>query len=167
MAAEPLRAANAPTRFDQLVDVDHEARKVSADDGRRALEIVRERAADFGLKSDRVGLIGFSVGAAMAVDVAMDPQGPPPAFLAAIYGGDTGGRPIPANAPPLFTVVALDDRIHFRVIETLYHNWSAADLSAELHVFARGGHSFGMVRQGLQSDRWIDLLGDWPDRGFG
>jgi hypothetical protein len=54
------------------------------------------------------------------------------------------------------------------MVERLYLDWSAADRSSELHIFAGGAHGFGMVRQGLPSDRWIDLLGDWlADRGFG
>jgi acetyl esterase/lipase len=162
MPAEPLTAAKAPTALDQIIDdATRCAREVAADDGRRALEIVRDRAAEFGVEPDRIGMIGFSAGAALAVDVAMDPQGPPPAFLAAIYGGETRGGPVPADAPPLFTVVAHDDRIIFHMVEGLYLDWSASDHSSELHVFARGGHGFGMARQGLPSDRWIDLLGDW------
>jgi hypothetical protein len=98
----------------------------------------------------------------------MDPQGPPPAFLVPIYGGETRGKPVPADAPPLFTCIAHDDRLLFHVVEGLYLDWSAADRSSELHIFARGAHGFGMVRQGLPSDRWIDLLGDWlADKGFG
>jgi hypothetical protein len=113
-------------------------------------------------------MIGFSTGAFMVVDVAMDPQGSPPAFLAPIYGGETRGRPVPVGAPPLFTVIAHDDRLLFHMVEGLYLDWSAADHSCELHIFARGAHGFGMVRQGLPSDRWIDLLGAWlADKGFG
>jgi hypothetical protein len=43
----------------------------------------------------------------------------------------------------------------------LYSTWKAAGRSAELHIFARGGHGFGVRTQGLPSDRWIDLFGDW------
>lgn len=162
MVARPVPAASAPTAFDDLMfDAEREAREVSAEDARRALQIVRERAVGLGLKPEKIGLIGFSAGAAIAVDVAMSPQGPPPAFIGAIYGGDTGGRPIPIDAPPLFTIVALDDRFHFRVVERLYREWSGADLSAELHVFARGGHSFGMIQQGRPSDSWIGLFEGW------
>jgi hypothetical protein len=32
---------------------------------------------------------------------------------------------------------------------------------AELHLYARGGHGFGMRRQGLPSDRWIERFADW------
>jgi acetyl esterase/lipase len=170
LLTEPLTAAKAPTAMGQIVRDEQliYAREIAADDGRRALSIVRERADAYGLNPDRVGMIGFSAGAFLVVDVAMDPRGSPPAFLAPIYGGETRGRPVPADAPPLFTVIAHDDRLLFHMVERLYLDWSAADQSSELHIFARGAHGFGMVRQGLPSDRWIDLLGAWlADRGFG
>ena len=100
--------------------------------------------------------------------MAVDPQAAPAAFLAAIYGGETQGKPVPKDAPPLFTTIAHDDRMLFRMVEGLYLDWSEADRSAELHIFARGGHGFGMARLGLPVDRWIDLFGDWlADQGFG
>jgi len=168
--AAPLKATKAPKAIKDLMrDPALEyAREIAADDGRRALQLVRERADDWNVDADRVGLIGFSAGAFLVTDVAMDPQGPPPAFLAAIYGGETSGKPVPADAPPLFTVIAHDDRLLFHMVEGLYNDWSMADRSSELHIFARGAHGFGMARQGLPSDRWIDLLGDWlADKGFG
>jgi acetyl esterase/lipase len=170
LLTEPLSAAKAPRAMGDIVRDERllYAREVAADDGRRALALVREHAAEFGIKADQVGMIGFSAGAFLVADVAMDPQGPPPAFLAPIYGGETRGRPVPADAPPLFTVIAHDDRLLFHMVEGLYLDWSAADHSAELHIFARGAHGFGMVRQGLPSDRWIDLLSAWlADKGFG
>jgi len=140
---------------------------VAAMDGRRAVAIVRERAKDWGVDPAKVGMIGFSAGAFLAADVAMDPQGPPLAFVAPIYGGETRGKPVPADAPPLFTCIAGDDRYLFKVVEGLYADWSNADRPAEIHIFTRGGHGFGMVRQGIPADRWIDLFGDWlKDIGF-
>jgi dienelactone hydrolase len=169
--ARRLTAAEAPRAMGELMQGNQallHAREVAADDGRRALALVRERAGEWGVDPARVGLIGFSAGAFLVADVAMDPQGPPPAFLAPIYGGETRGRPVPADAPPLFTVIAHDDRYLFHMVEGLYSDWSMADHSAELHIFARGAHGFGMVKQGLPSDRWIDLLGAWlDDKGFG
>jgi dienelactone hydrolase len=170
MLASPLTAAKAPRALAGLIrdDALHYAREIAADDGRRALQLVRGRVDDWSLDADRIGLIGFSAGAFLVTDVAMDPQGPTPAFLAPIYGGETGGRPVPADAPPLFTVIAHDDRYLFHMVEGLYSDWSMAERSAELHIFARGAHGFGMVKQGLPSDRWIDLLGAWlADKGFG
>jgi dienelactone hydrolase len=170
MLAQPLKAAEAPRKMNDLARSEAliYAREIAADDGRRALQLAREHATDWGVQPDRIGLIGFSAGAFLVADVAMDPQGSPPAFLAPIYGGETRGRPVPTDAPPLFTVIAHDDRYLFHMVEGLYSDWSMADRSAELHIFARGAHGFGMVKQGLPSDRWIDLMGAWlADKGFG
>jgi dienelactone hydrolase len=151
-----LLADNAPLTL---------GREIAADDGRRAQEIVRERASEFGVK--RFGMIGFSAGAFLAVDVALNPGGAPLDFIAPIYGGETNGRPIPADAPALFTCVAQDDRILFKVVEGLYRDWSDADRPAELHIFRRGGHGFGMVSLGQPVDRWVDLFADWlVDLGY-
>jgi dienelactone hydrolase len=161
--------AKAPRRLSEVIPDEAlgRAREIAADDGRRAIEIVRERAAEWGIKPDRIGMIGFSAGAFLTVDVAMDPRGAPLAFIAPIYGGETLGRPVPADAPPMFTAIAQDDRLLFRVVEGLYADWSSGDRPAELHIFTRGGHGFGMVKRGLPVDRWIDLLGDWlADQGF-
>jgi acetyl esterase/lipase len=168
--AGPIPGAQAPRSMaavirDPSIPV---AREVAADDGRRAVEIVRERATEWGVNPERVGMVGFSAGAFLTIDVAMDPRAAPLAFAAPIYGGETQGRPIPADAPPVFTVIAQDDRLLFRVVEGLFADWSSADRPAELHIFAKGGHGFGMVRRGLPVDRWTDLFADWlADQGFG
>jgi acetyl esterase/lipase len=145
-----------------------DARAAAADDGRRALAIVRERARDWDLDPGKIGMIGFSAGAFLVVDVAMDTRAPPLAFVAAIYGGETLGRPVPADAPPLFTCIAQDDFLLYRVVEGLYADWTDARRSAELHIYRRGAHGFGMVKQGFPSDRWIEQFHDWlVDLGFG
>ena len=155
-------AAKAPRSMAELGGAAiRPAREIAAIDGRRALEIVRERSRQWGVEPDRVGMIGFSAGAFLVADVAMAPGGPPLAFVAPIYGGETRGAPVPADAPPLFTVIAQDDRMLFKVVEGLYADWSNADRPAELHIFARGGHGFGMVRQTLPVDLWLDLLEAW------
>jgi acetyl esterase/lipase len=136
-------------------------REACADDGRQALAIVRARAKEFDIDPAKVGMMGFSAGGFLVADVAMDPRAAPMAFVAPIYGGETQGRDVPADAPPLFTVIAQDDRLLFRVVEGLYADWSSADRPAELHVFRRGTHGFGMVQQGQPVDRWIELFGDW------
>lgn len=143
------------------------AREAAADDGRRAIAIVRERAKEWDMDPGKIGMIGFSAGAFLVVDVVIDPRAAPLAFVAPIYGGETLGRPVPADAPPLFTVMAQDDVLLYRLAEGLYADWTDAERSAEMHIYRRGNHGFGMVRQGLPSDRWIDLFGDWlVDQGF-
>jgi len=110
-----------------------------------------------------VGMIGFSAGAFLAVDVALEPRSEQLAFIAPIYGGETRGSLVPADAPPLFSAVSQDD-ILVKIVEGLHADWSAADRPSELHVFAGGGHGFGMVRQGLPSDSWTDLFLAWLDQ---
>jgi acetyl esterase/lipase len=143
------------------------ARAAAADDGRRAIAIVRERAKEWNVDPAKVGIIGFSAGAFLVVDVALEPHAAPLAFVAAIYGGETLGRPVPEDAPPLFTCIAQDDVLLYRVVEGLYAEWTDAGRSAELHIYRRGNHGFGMVKQGAPSDRWIDQFGEWlTDLGF-
>jgi len=140
--------------------------EAQADDGRRAVAIVRERVKDWDIDPAKIGVIGFSAAAFLAVDVAVDPRAAPLAFVAPIYGGETRGRPVPADAPPLFAVVAQDD-FHYRMTEGLYADWTDAERPAEIHIFRRGGHGFGLVKQGTPSDRWIDLFHDWlTDQGL-
>jgi dienelactone hydrolase len=157
----PKPAAQAPRHFNELVDDETTrfGRKIQVEDGIRALRLVRKRAAEFGVDAEKVGMIGFSAGAFLAADVALAEPGL--AFIAPIYGGDAAGRPIGPDAPPLFTCVARDDFVMFRIVEGLYHDWSMADRPAEIHIFRRGAHGFGMLKQGAPSDRWIDLFGDF------
>jgi acetyl esterase/lipase len=158
LAARPPEAVFAGLVSDETVK---EGRRIAAEDGRRALALVRERAPDWGLDAARIGMAGFSAGAFLTMDVVMDPGGPPLAFAAPIYGGDTGGRPVPADAPPLFAAVAQDDALFVQASQALLAQWTQAGRPAELHVFARGGHGFGLERQGLPADRWIDLFEAW------
>jgi acetyl esterase/lipase len=136
------------------------AREAGADDGRRAIEVVRNEAERFGVRPESVGMIGFSAGAYLIVDVAMDPRAPQVAFLGAIYGGETQGRPVPDDAPPLFQAVAHDD-VLVKICEGLHADWSAADRPSELHLFSRGQHGFGLVKQGMPSDRWPAVFEAW------
>jgi acetyl esterase/lipase len=161
--ARPRPADKTPRSLERMMTdpVTRAAREAAAQDGRRALAIVRERATELGVDAGNVGLIGFSAGAFLVVDVAMDPAGPPPAFVAPIYGGETGGRPVPGDAPPLFTAVAQDDRMLVSVVRGLADDWFAADRPVESHLFPRGGHGFGMRRRGDPTDRWIDLFEAW------
>ena len=161
--AAKLPTARLPRAIGELIQTPAylQARDAAADDGRRAVELVRDQADRFGVDPDTLGMIGFSAGAFLAVDVALDPRGGRPlAWIAPIYGGETRGTPVPPDAPPLFTAVAQDD-VLWKIVEGLHREWSDADRSSELHVFARGAHGFGMVRQGLPSDRWTDLFLAW------
>jgi dienelactone hydrolase len=111
----------------------------------------------------RIGIIGFSAGAPVALDATIQhsTEGRPD-FTAAIYGSDLRGAAVPEDAPPIFLVCAADDSIvppSSSVI--VYQAWRSGGHLAELHVFEKGGHGFGMQKRGLPVDHWIDLLGYW------
>jgi acetyl esterase/lipase len=164
------KGKRAPRTIGDIVPPEtiRDARRAAADDGRRAVAIVRERAKQWDIDPAKVGMIGFSAGAFLVTDVAVEPEAAPLAFVAPIYGGETNGRPIPPDAPPLFTVMAQDDMLLYRLAENLYSDWTDAERSAEMHIYRRGNHGFGMVKQGAPSDRWINLFHDWlVDLGLG
>lgn len=136
-------------------------------DGKRAIEYVRQHAKDFNVQPDRIGLMGFSAGGTvtMGVGFAYSP-GNRPAFLAPIYpylgAGAIARQVVPADAPPLFVCAATDDQLGLAPHSTkLYTDWIAAGKSAELHMYLKGGHGFGMHKQNLPTDTWIDRFGDW------
>ncbi len=136
-------------------------------DGRRAIEYVRQHAKEFAIQPDRIGLMGFSAGGTvtMGVGFAYSPANRPD-FLAPIYPylgtGAIAQQVVPADAPPLFVCAATDDQLGLAPHSTkLYTDWIAAGKSAELHMYQKGGHGFGMRKQNLPTDTWIDRFGDW------
>jgi acetyl esterase/lipase len=134
-------------------------------DGLAAVTYVRQHAAEWGVSPERVGIIGFSAGGAVTAGVAFHykPEGRP-VFVAPIYaGGDEfKDAAVPADAPPMFIAAATDDQLGLAPVSVaLYQRWAAAQKSAELHIYAKGGHGFGMRKQNLPSDHWIDRFADW------
>lgn len=70
--------------------------------------------------------------------------------------------PVPADAPPIFLAAATDDQLGLAGDSVaLYEKWTGAHKPAELHIYAKGGHGFGMRKQGLPSDEWIERFWDW------
>jgi acetyl esterase/lipase len=132
-------------------------------DGQQALRIVRARAGEWNLREDRVGMMGFSAGAHLSagVTLASDTQTRPD-FVAPIYGALWGEDVVvPADAPPLFSALASDDPIAVAPCLALYTAWQNAGRPAEIHIYAQGGHGFGMWKQGLPSDGWIERFAEW------
>jgi dipeptidyl aminopeptidase/acylaminoacyl peptidase len=56
---------------------------------------------------------------------------------------------------------AQDDRIAGTATARFYDALRAAGLKPEVHIFATGGHGFGMRAQGTSSDHWVDEFGYW------
>ena len=131
-------------------------------DGQEAVRVVRRRAAEWGLRADRIGMLGFSAGAHLAAGVALaGAEGARLDFVAPIYGALWGAVAVPPDAPPMFTALASDDPIAVEPCMALYAAWRAAGRPAEIHCYAQGGHGFGMFEQGLPSDGWIERFGEW------
>jgi len=134
-------------------------------DGIAAMQLVRSNAVDFGVDATRVGIIGFSAGGNVALRVALaDHPETRPDFVAAIYASTRGIdlTAVPANSGPMFLVAATDDQVGLADDSVaLYQAWKRAGHPVELHLYANGGHGFGMRAQSLPSDTWIDRFGDW------
>ena len=136
-------------------------------DGRQAIKVVRAHAREWGIEPDRIGIMGFSSGGVVATGVATEQDAASrPNYAASIYGPVLGSVKVPRDAPPLFICCASDDPlVPAQNSIRLYSAWNAAGKSAELHIYAKGGHGFG--GQGLPSDTWIDRFGDWlGQQGF-
>jgi acetyl esterase/lipase len=129
-------------------------------DGVAALQLVRNRSQEWGIRPDRLGVLGFSAGGRLAVDLATSPRPlDRPDFVGAIYGAGSPNA-VPSDAPPLFLAAAEDDLIFDRVLRT-DAAWRLANCPVESHFYERGGHGFGVRSQNLPSDLWIDQFLSW------
>ncbi|HSI14629.1 MAG TPA: alpha/beta hydrolase [Chthoniobacter sp.] len=151
-------------------------------DTQRAMSLMRSKAADFGVKPDRIGLFGFSAGGQVAFiattnDEArlypaaddIDKVSCRPDFLMLCYAWHiladnslTELKPeihITAKTPPTFLAQANDDKGSLAEGSTLaFLALRKAVVPAELHIYATGGHGFGLRPNDTQAP------GDWPGR---
>lgn len=161
------------------------------EDAQRAISLVRFHAAEYGIKPGKIGVIGFSAGGHMvaatsthfaarayaAVDSA-DRESCRPDFAIAIYPGhlwswtpgdnpnfdlnpDIAGR-ISQRTPPTFLVQAEDDDVD-SVNDSLvyYRALIKAGVPVEMHLYARGGHGFGLRPSDLPITGWPKLAEIW------
>lgn len=141
-----------------------ETRKLGEEDGRQAIRFARAHATELGIDPRRIGIAGYSAGGGVAMGAALRHDAPSrPDYAVAIYPAWRAELlPVPANAPPLFLAVSDDDpQVAPMSTSRLYEAWHAAGASAELHVFANGGHGWGMDRHGTLPDIWTTLLENW------
>lgn len=132
------------------------------DDGREALKLLRARAGEFGLKPDRIGILGFSAGGVVATGASTEYGADSrPAFFAAVYPGSWRLAQVPEDAPPLFIASANDDGLTQHGAKPLEAAWKAAGKPVEAHYYPTGGHGFGMRKQDKPSDVWAEQLLTW------
>lgn len=151
----------------------------AAQDGQRAMSLVRSRAKELGIDPCKLGIIGFSAGGTPVNYTALaskrlyepldqhDEASFRPDFAAPIY---IGGLPkeveVNEGCPPFFMVVTNDDFGPVSMAE-MYIALKKAGVSAEFHIYESGGHGYGLRTTELPVTSWPDRMEDWMRRmGF-
>jgi acetyl esterase/lipase len=157
-------------------------------DAQRALGLVRYHAATWGIDPNRIGIMGFSAGGHLSaaastrfekrtyepVDEADQSSCRPdfamliyPAYLIRQLGPDLAPElTITSNTPPTFLVQTEDDQIHMENSLFYYLALKQAKVPAELHLFAEGGHGYGLRKSDKAVTLWPKRAEEWM-RGLG
>jgi acetyl esterase/lipase len=153
-------------------------------DAQRAIGLVRSRAADWGMDPKRIGILGFSAGGHLAATASntFDSRTYPPVddadktscrpdFTILIYPAyltekDDTTKLAPEikvtkQTPPAFITMTADDPVH---VESAYAYGLAlkrAGISAELHIYPKGGHGYGLRPSENTVSHWPDRAAEW------
>ncbi len=153
-------------------------------DAQRAIGLAREHAAEWHIDPHRIGVLGFSAGGHLAAAVsthfaerlyapvdAADNLSCRPDFAVVIYPGylalaDQNFAPNAeihptSETPPTFVLQAEDDPVHVENAVVYFMALKNAKVPAELHVYAEGGHGYGLRRTALPVTGWPDLVDTW------
>ena len=134
-------------------------------DGKNAIAWVRKHAAEYKIEANRVGIMGFSAGGTVASSTLFGyTKENRPDFAAPIYPFFPAAMigSVANDAPPIFIVTATDDGFGLAPHSIdLYNKWLSTKHDAELHMYARGNHGFGMRKQNLPTDNWIERFYEW------
>jgi len=153
-------------------------------DAQRALGLARQHAKEWNIDSARIGVLGFSAGAHLSaalsahfearlydkVDAADDLSCRPdfaviiyPGYLAnAEQGMATNSEIKPTSqTPPSFIVQAEDDPVHVENATNYFLQLKAVKVPAELHIYAEGGHGYGLRKTKLPVTSWPGLVETW------
>lgn len=154
-------------------------------DAQRTLSLVRSRAAEWQIDPHKIGVIGFSAGGHMvaatsthfdkrsyaAVDGA-DKESCRPDFAIALYPGHLWDNdapcelnpdvPVTTNTPPTFLAQAEDDPVD-PVFESIFYYVALkkAGVPTEMHLYAHGGHAFGLRHPEFPISEWPHLAEKW------
>ena len=128
-------------------------------DANAAFALVRANATKWHVDPDRIGMIGFSAGAALTMAATLNSKEAKPAFIGNIYG-PLGAVEVSSDAPPLFAAIAADDPL-FGFNVGLIENWRKANRPVEFHYYEQGGHGFGMYPKETTSTGWFDAFVKW------
>ncbi len=157
-------------------------------DAQRALGLVRSRAAEWRIDPNRIGILGFSAGGNLSalastryekrayerVDDADRASCRPdfailiyPAYLVRKEGPELAPEiTVTSNTPPTFLAQAEDDPVHVENCLFYYLALKNAKVPAEMHLYARGGHGYGLRESGNAVTSWPKRAEEWM-RGLG
>ncbi len=155
-------------------------------DAQRTMGLLRKRGAEWGINPDRIGFLGFSAGGHLAVGMALaanqrsytihqdlDVEDATPNFVVPVYPAylvDPGDPQrlradlkVTRAAPPLCLVHAHDDKGPSTSAGSalLYLEYKRLDLPAELHIYSKGGHGFGLKPLTLPAADWLQRVVEW------
>ena len=156
----------------------------SLQDAQRALGLVRAHATEWHIDANRIGVLGFSAGAHLAAALsthydqrlypaidAADKLSCRPDFAVIVYPGylalaEQNFAPNPeihptSQTPPTFIVQAEDDPVHVENAVVYFMALKNAKVAAELHIYAEGGHGYGLRRTSLPVTTWPHLVEVW------
>lgn len=153
------------------------------EDLQRTMGLVRLHAAEWHIDPHKVGVLGFSAGGFLVAEIstrfghrlypavdAADTESARPDFAMAIYPGHLATRddslsanvPVSPDVPPTFLVQAEDDYVDGVNQSLVYYTaLEKAHVPAELHLYAHGGHAFGLRRTGNPITGWPRLAEAW------
>jgi acetyl esterase/lipase len=163
---------------------------MALEDAQRTLGLVRFHAAEWGIDPHKIGVLGFSAGGHLVAAVsvhfatrlyapvdAADKESCRPDFAVAIYpghlsfGDDRLTRPelnpdirahLTRDAPPTFLLQNEDDHVDgINQALVYYIALKNAGVPAEMHLYAQGGHAFGLRATKLAVTRWPELVETW------
>ena len=134
-------------------------------DAEAAYALIVSRAKEWGVDTNRLGMIGFSAGAGLTMHCTLNSKPMKLAFIGPIYGG-MGPVEVPKDAPPMFNVIASDDFL-FRGQFGVVKSWFDAGRPVEFHLYQNGGHGFGLGYPNRTSNGWFPVFMNWLDvNGF-
>lgn len=135
------------------------------EDAEAAYALIVQRANEWHVDTNRLGMIGFSAGAGLTMHCTLHSSKMHLAFIGPIYGG-MGPVEVPKDAPPMFNVIASDDFL-FKGQFGVVKSWFDAGRPVEFHLFQNGGHGFGLGYPGKTANGWFPVFLHWLDvNGF-
>lgn len=153
--------ANLAAEFGTLGKRDLADHRPAVDDLAAAVRYLRKEAGEYGVDPARISVIGFSAGARTLIRLI---EGRPEAGQVHDYALIYPPMVNPVDGGPrlpLFLAIAVDDPLFTQGGLTLIDAWLEESTDVEFHLYAGGGHGFGMRRIGATSDRWIEHYVSW------